>query len=250
MARKKPTAGQDRETAARSAEPPRARRAPESILTFYELGHQVLERATQDSSSYAAAARALAVAENVSLDRARKAVLFARTFSRQDVARLCNPGPDRSPLSADHIRRVLRIEDRRDRMDWLNRAAAGRWSARYLEREIQREEGGAGGKGGPRLRPPGDLLEALDQILKHSDQWLKRYEGLWKHDFCWPPVVGLGMHEPAVLLGRLREARRQLGRLGQAAESLGERLARLERGPLRGAHSEGGGKAAAPVGRK
>jgi hypothetical protein len=210
----------------------------------------VLERAEQDGSSVAAAARAIADYENVSLDRARKAALFAKTFSRQDIARLCDPGPGWSPLSADHIRRVLKIANRWDRMRWLDRAAAKGWSARRLDRELQRAAGSAGGKGGPRLQAPGDLLAVLEQILEHSDRWLKRYDGLWVHDFCWPPVVGLGMHEPAVLRDCLREARCQLGRLGQAVELLGKRLKRLERG-LRGrASREGAGKAAAPAGRE
>jgi hypothetical protein len=149
MAKKKAPVGQDQETAARSAEPTRARRVPETILTFYELGERVLQRVKKDRSSDIAAAHAIADAENVSYDRARQAALFAKTFSRRDVTRLCDPGPDRSPLSADHILRVLKIANRRDRMRWLDHAAAKDWSARRLDREIQRAAGSAGGKGAP-----------------------------------------------------------------------------------------------------
>jgi hypothetical protein len=236
--------------ATRPAERAMAKRPVESISALYELGQRVLDRARQDHSSIMVAARILSVDEDVGFDRARKAAHFARTFHRRDVTTLSSPGFGPFPVSADHVRRVLKVAKREEQMTWLRRAAEQGWSARRLGDELRRATGGAGGRGGPRLRAPGSLLAALTQVINQSEAWLKRHDGLWVHDTCWPPVLGQGEEDPAVLRDRLRETRQLLGRLGESAKVLGERLSRLKIGLGRGAGRGGADRASSRARRR
>jgi hypothetical protein len=65
--------------------------------------------------------------------------------------------------------------------------------------------------------------------LRHSDEWLKRFDDVWGTDACWPPVIGFGETEPTMLADRLEEVQGRLRRLGQATGSLVDRLAKINR---------------------
>src|SRR5262249_10347707 len=113
------------------------------------------------------------------------------------------------------------------------------WSSRQLAEQVSREVGSRGATGGPNLKAPEDLSEALDQVAKHTEEWLKRYDGLWARDRSWPPRRGFGDEELSTLAGRLRELRGRLERLEVESRVLGERLRKIERG-IRGNEARAG----------
>ena len=210
----------------------RAERAAAEIRAFHELGVRVRTLAAKPDSDVTAAAQELeAEDEELGFDRCRKAAQFAEKFTEHEVKRLRELciAPGNYPLSVNHIRYVLGIKDRATRMRLLKQAAEGGWPAGRLGREVRALTGGKVGSGGPRLAPPGDLLDALEQVIKHSDEWLKRHDGVWCHDSAWPPVVGLGTAAPDNLRRQLKEARERVKRLRKGAEAIEGRLEAVDR---------------------
>ena len=168
--------------------------------------------------------------EGVSVDRARKAALFARRFPKRSLGWLCKlKSPDGTPLSVNHVRRILKVKNLGEWRTWFERAAKGGWSANRLNREIRQSVPTARGLGGPKVKEPGDLHEALDQLSEWTSVWLKRYDDVWSRDAAWPPATGLGDADPAILLARLREVQKDLARLRLGTEILEDRLKTVEK---------------------
>jgi hypothetical protein len=207
-----------------------AARAAEEIRRFHALGRRVLKRAEDDRIPKHKAAGLVSEEEGVSFDRARKAARFA-VFSdraRESVCSLCLTG--KAPLSVAHVRRVLGLKRRSDSLMWLKRAAESGWSADRLELALN--QGAAtekGGTGGPRIKMPIDLPDALQQVIVQSDGWLKRYEAAWQQDEAWPPIIGIDNADFEVSSVRLRKAKALLRRLRDGATALEERLKKIDR---------------------
>ena len=108
------------------------------------------------------------------LDVLKKALRFAELFNEPALEKVCALCTDRARtlIARSHIRVVFKVKDPRKRLEWLRRAAEQGWPSRELAARVEQEFGGAAGTGGPRLRPPEDLGEALDQVAKHTDEWL------------------------------------------------------------------------------
>lgn len=145
---------------------------PHEIRLFYELGIRGLARRKADRCSASAAAEALASEEGVSADRARKAARFADHFDGRSLRWLCaleyRPGV---PLSVDHVRRVITAGDPATWRRWFERAAAEGLTTGQLERLIRQARGDKKKRGGgPKIRPAGDLCDAL----AWTEEWLKR----------------------------------------------------------------------------
>jgi hypothetical protein len=205
-------------------------RAAQQIRQFHALGKLVLARAVTNNKTILVAAQFLASEQGVSYDRAIKAARFTRLFDERSLQRLdklCKI----YPLTINHIRRVLRIESKTARYQWLERAADGRWQADRLQREIQLATGDRVGAGGPQIRMPSDPLETIEQINRRTEDWLKRYDAGWNVDVTWTGVAKIA--DPANLTRRLAEGRRMLKRLLVCTTALEERLARLERSAKR-----------------
>ena len=198
------------------------------IQRFHELGCRVLEKAAKDRSDVAAAACAVGELEGVSVDRARKAALFARRFPSRSLGWLCRlKSPDGTPLSVNHVRRILKVKNLGEWRSWFERAAKGGWSANRLNREIRQSVTTAPGLGADRRsKNPETCTKLLDQL----SEWTEMREAgrilttSGVETAAWPPATGLGDAEPAILLARLREVRKDLARLRQGAEILEDRL--------------------------
>jgi hypothetical protein len=207
-----------------------AERAAAEIRQFHALGRRVLERAEDDRIPKHRAALLVSDEEGVSFDRARKAARFA-VFSdraREDVCSLCLAG--KTPLSVAHVRRVLGLKRRSDSLMWLKRAAKESWSADRLELALNQEaDTEKVGTGGPRIKMPIDLPDALQQVIVQSGEWLKRYEAAWQKDEAWPPIIGIDDADFDVSRVRLRKAKALLKRLRDGATSLEERLKKIDR---------------------
>jgi hypothetical protein len=125
-------------------------------------------------------------------------------------------------------------------LKWLARAAKEGWTGGRLDYEIKREKHVKGSQGGPPFKKQNDLLEALDHVLQHSNQWLKRYEGCWSQDRCWPPTTGYGQGNRAILADRLEEVRECLNCLRQASNDLRMRIAEIGQDILSRPERKGG----------
>jgi hypothetical protein len=158
-----------------------------------------------------------------------KAQQFARKCNQRALNGVCNlcRASGNTPLRVDHIRRALRAGNGVTMLAWLAQAAREGWTSDQLDNQIKREKGGRPSRAGPRIRGPKNLLEALDQVERYSNEWLKRYDQLWGQEACWLMLP----REPgdSRAAERLKAVREELGRLREAAGDLGERLAKLER---------------------
>lgn len=204
--------------------------AAQQIRQFHELGTRVRARAVSDQSTILVAAQDLASKDGVSYDRARKAARFATLFddkSLEQLDRLCKT----YPLTINHIRRVLGLNSKTARERWLKRAATNRWPSERLKREIVVATGRKHGAGGPKMRLPADAVEAIEQVIRRTEDWLKRYGASWGLDVTWSRAAEIT--DPADLARRLAESRRMLKRLLDGTKALEERLARLERAVTR-----------------
>jgi hypothetical protein len=205
------------------------------LRDYYPLGLSVLSKARRSNRSVFQAGTAIASAKGVSADQARKAARFASAFSQGDLDRLCKLclDPKNTPLTFNHVRRVLWLKPQKKRMDLLTKSAQGGWTSAQLERAIRLSEPNrseeSSRRGGPRLTRPADLAEALEQIHSQTQEWLKRYAGVWRNDDNWPPALETGGTVPSALVASLDEARRGLRQLSAAAEDAATRLDKIKR---------------------
>jgi hypothetical protein len=215
----------------KSVAPSAGDRAAKNLRFCHELGGRVLARAGKGDGSVNAAAKAIASSDGTSFDQAKKAARFAKDFKKADLKTLrtlCLK-PGNTPLAFSHIRRVLRVNGRAERMKWLRIAAQGGWSADQLDAEIGKSNDDGADSGGPRLRPPRDLSDALEKLRIHNRAWLKRYNEIWKHTQHWPPNLPLGETDAARLADRLEKEKARLHGLAVAATELSKRLAQVKK---------------------
>ena len=194
----------------RQADP--AEKAVKEIRSFYELGNCVLDRAKRDEVRLDAAARAVAEEKGVSEDREKEQPVreaVQREGPAETLRAVPCPGahadigqPHPPRAQAQEPRGAARVAEAGRRERVVHRPA--RQGDSRLESE------GAGGQGGPRMNVPKDLNDALAQVLHRTDEWLKRYDGVWLQDENWPPVIGFGAADPAKLANRLKELRIKL----------------------------------------
>lgn len=214
------------------------------ILRFHALGLRVLKKVAEDNVDEARAARFVGELEGVSIDRAMKAAMFARRLQNRSLNKLCDIRfRDGTPLSVNHLRRVLKVKDPGDWRAWLERAASAGWSANRRYREIKQtiktsptKDGPQATKaagprprlGGPRVKGPVDLIDTLDQVSERSEAWLKRYDAVWSRETAWPDKIGLGDADPAAIKTRLCEIREDLVRLQGGVKAMVGRIKAIE----------------------
>jgi hypothetical protein len=194
------------------------------IRRYYELGRSVNERKKKDKGSIADAARSVNGHKTLGLDRATKAAVFARNFDRKALERICNliTSIDGRLLSVNSIRVVAGLKSEKG-IWWLERAIREGWDDIELRHKVWPATVGKPRKGGPKIKRPTDSPRALERVITLSDDWLKRYDAIWRVE-SWSPAVGSGKAAAALRPDRLKKALGLLRRLKEGAATLETQL--------------------------
>jgi hypothetical protein len=224
MSAKRP-AGQDGGAAGRPAgvSPRQWGSLPEPLREFYGLGLRVQQKRARAGLSKNAAAAAVAAAAGCDPSKAKHALACAERVKPDDLIRLGGLRTKTGdPPSVNHLRRLAMVADGRHRRRLIAGLGRHGWTARELSEEIRRLKGGSGGAGGPRMAKPGSLAAGLDQVARHTRDWLRRHDVLWapgRADWLAAPAGGVeGLPE------RLAEVESLLTELATAALALGGRV--------------------------
>jgi len=167
-------------------------------------------------------------------DTIRKARVFAKVYTEAQLDELCKLRlPDEGlragmPLAWRFVRELLVLAPGEVRETLQRRAAERGWSFDELKAAIPQKVRRAQTRreGGRTFRRPKTVTEALRQIVRHGDVWLRRHRKAWE-TFDWlaskPGAAGRGG-----LGARIAEARQTLDQLRAAARRLDARLKTLE----------------------
>jgi hypothetical protein len=111
----------------------------------------------------------------------RMALRFVRTFTPEDLERLCAlvlPGGE--PLTWSHVRVLLTVDDATRQQELLERTAAEGWTCTELAREIKNLEDRPAGDGrGRPPRVPKDFDGAVAQQQQSAEEWDRLHTRVW-----------------------------------------------------------------------
>ncbi len=194
MAKKKPRKASKKETAktkkklrdkeakAKKKLLGKAARAEKKLRKYHALGQEILaacERANPDGKSYS---KGVIQRFAEKLDRSReycdKARQFAGVYDEDDLDILCDlRNSKKMPLSTDHVRKLLRVENLELREELQAEAADNDWGSKRFAAEITKRIGKSSEiRRGPTR--PKTRYDALAHIEKMSDGWLRWFDGL------------------------------------------------------------------------
>jgi len=225
--------------------------AEAQLRAYHALGREVLAR-IEGGKLDAATLRQLDAETGYGLDNIRKARVFARVYSKEQLDDLCAlRTPSGMPLPWRLVRQLLMLPPGETR-DALQRKAAERgWGLDELAAAIPRKQRlrQTRREGGRPFVRPGTVADGLRRIARHGDEWLRRYGSrAWSGD-DWlggkPGAAG-----PGGLKARLAEAREVLREVREAAAELEGKLKKFEAemgdgrpaGPAKPRPSRGGAK--------
>lgn len=195
------------------------------VRSFYDLGVRVIERMEKDGVGLTEAVRRLKREEQVLTDPAKKARQFANAYQQKEkkLNQLVDLFDANPALSLDHLIRVLKLPVT-EQMEWLKRAGQLRWSGRELDRHVKASDTEKVRKAGRRPKKPDSFCDSLDQVISHSQDWLKRFDAYWSQDDCWPRKVGIGEEEAATMVRQVHHAIEALERVRVSTMVLRKRL--------------------------
>lgn len=142
------------------------------IRKFREIGRQSLkefpDRFPQGNAEKAASDAGM------NSDRLRKARVFAREFSKQELIRLCREIETGGvPVGVQHVVRLLRLPANR-RWKFLRQTIERKWSCQQLTTAIQQATGRRPRTG--RMPTVRDGPEAVQKLLRHCEEWTRLYK--------------------------------------------------------------------------
>jgi hypothetical protein len=184
----------------------KASEAEAQLRAYHALGRKVLDR-LQGRPLDAATLLELDAQTGYGFDNLRKARVFATRYTPRQLDELCRlRTPAGRPLPWRHVRQLLMLPPGEGR-DALQRKAAERgWSLEELAAAIPRKvrRGQTRRGGGRSFRGPRSLADALRQIARHGDEWLRRFGSeAWAGDDWLGGKVGAAVW-PEELRGKLR----------------------------------------------
>ena len=203
--------------------------AEAQLRAYHALGRKVLAR-IKEGPLDAATLRALDEETGYGLDNIRKARLFARVYTVEQLDELCAlRTPGGMPLPWRYVQQLLMVPPGEVR-DALQRKAAKRgWGleelAAAIPGKVRRKQTRCKG-GRPFLRPR-TVADGLRRIARHGDEWLRRYGSrAWSGDDWLGGKAGAA--GPGGLKARLAEAREVLRQVRESVIELEARLKRFE----------------------
>jgi len=203
--------------------------AEAQLRAYHALGREVLAR-IEGGKLDAATLRRLDEETGYGLDNIRKARVFARVYSKEQLDDLCAlRTPSGMPLPWRLVRQLLMLPPGETR-DALQRKAAERgWGLDELAAAIPRKQRlrQTRREGGRPFVRPGTVADGLRRIARHGDEWLRRYGSrAWSGEDWLRGKVGAA--GPGGLKARLAEAREALREVRQSVVELEARLNRFE----------------------
>ncbi len=102
-----------------------------------------------------------------------RAKQFARMFDNKDLGRLCKLCRDGNSLAWSHIPKVFKVESDQERWKLLSLAAHNNWSARELEREVDKRYPKRRKYGGGKPKTAADAAGLVRQVVRTSESWLR-----------------------------------------------------------------------------
>jgi hypothetical protein len=160
----------------------------------------------------------------------RLALRFVRTFSPEDLDRLCALVlPTGEPLTWSHVRTLLAVNDPRRRRELVERTAAEGWTCMELARVVQRGEGEhvPEGRGRP-PRVPKDFDGAVAQQQESAERWDRLFSRVWGKQDRSLAAQAARLPAEEVTEERLHQARELAARLRRVADQAREQAEHAE----------------------
>lgn len=154
-----------------------------SIRDFYNLG-VAFQEVTGGERSPAGTAEALAGEHQYSQVAIYKARQFAKLYSPEELKELCSlKSPDGKPLGIGHVYELIQVKKKSDRKKLQTLVAKHGWSSRKLK-EVRKHKLGyqVATNVGRKPRRAANSDEALLQLARHADQWVRWADALSSHE--------------------------------------------------------------------
>jgi hypothetical protein len=209
--------------------------AEAQLRAYHALGRKVLDRLNGGPLD-AETLQRLDEETGYGFDNIRKARVFATRYTARQLDELCRlRTPQGVPLPWRHVRQLLMLPPGEDRDSFQRKAAEGGWSLEELTakipRKVRRQQ--TQREGGRAFRGPRGLADGLRQIVRHGDEWLRRFGSKAWADSDWLDRKA-GAAGPGGLKRRLGEAREALRAVRRSVAGLEKKLRRVEAGLVDG----------------
>src|SRR3954452_2913048 len=163
-------------------------------------------------------------------DNIRKARVFADKYTAGQLDELCRLRTPRGmPLPWRHVRQLLMLPPGESREVLQRKAAQRGWSLEELIAAIPKKvrSGQTRREGGRAFRGRRTRADGLRQIVRHGDEWLRRFGSrAWAGDDWLERKVGAA--GPGGLGARLAEAREALRQVRESVAELEGKLKRVK----------------------
>jgi len=207
----------------------KASEAEAQLRAYHDLGLKVIAR-IKEGRLDAATLQKLSEETGHGADNIRKARVFAARYTSGQLDELCQlRTPEGMPLPWRHVRQLLMMPPGEGRDKIQRKAAEKGWSLEELVAAIPKKvrNNQTRREGGRAFRRPKSLADALRQIVRHGDEWLRRSSSkAWAADDWLGGKVGAA--GPGGLGARLAEAREALRKVRKSVAELEGKLKRVE----------------------
>ena len=153
---------------------------------------------------------------------------FYNAYARPEVADLCNADPDNGfRLSWTHVLKLSSVK-KPIRKRLQEQCIRNRWPTDKLQDVIEAKCGGKKSKGGRQLAPPKSHTDTLQQMIRTSDNWLRRFDEVWFGEISTLHASEPKPREHARLRELVQSAEEMLAKISQKTKAGQQHLKRLK----------------------